>query len=196
MGHQQMTTGFLNPIDFFIYKFSIIAHLLNHYTAMFQKFCFILTAALLSALTFTAPAIAQAQGNSQTPEQKLDADARSAALDVCNCMNKFFDELHPKLIDLMNDILEFGEEQAQNNFMVYLASASEEDQARIATDVERMDNVDQELDEFCKEVEERYSEYDDSDEFEVKIISNLSTFPECKLVHSMMILAQEDGDEQ
>ena len=157
---------------------------------MLQKVFFGLLLTLLTTFAFIATANAQA--TEQTEEQKLEADAKSAAKGMCECMNLFFDALHPKLIDLMNDMLEVGEEQAQANFFAYLTSASSEEQALISKDIEKMEDIDVELDAFCGEVMDRYSTYDDSEEFEVKMISHLSQLPECKLVYSMMRLGQED----
>ena len=58
-----------------------------------------------------------------------------------------------------------------------------------------MEDIDVELDAFCGEVQERFSTYDDSEEFEVKMITHLSQLPECKLVYSMMTLGQEDEED-
>ncbi len=157
---------------------------------MLQKVFLNLLLTLLTAFVFIATANAQATG--QTEEQKLETDAKAAAKGMCECMNLFFDALHPKLIDLMTDMLEVGEEQAQANFFAYLTSASSEEQALIGKDIERMEDIDVELDAFCGDVIERYSVYDDSKEFEVKMISHLSQLPECKLVYSVMKLGQED----
>ena len=160
---------------------------------MLQKIFISLLLTLLTTFTFTATANAQA--TEQTEEQKLEADAKSAAKGMCGCMNLFLDALHPKLIDLMNDMLEFGEEKAQAKFAAYLSGASSEDQAIIIKDIEKLEDFDVELDAFCGEVQDRYSTYDDSEEFEVKMVSHLSQLPECKLVYSMMLLGQEDGED-
>lgn len=160
---------------------------------MLQKVFFNLLLAVLTVFVFIATA--NAQVTEQTEEQKMEADAKSAAKDMCGCMNLFFDALHPKLIDLMNDMMEIGEEQAQANFFTYLMSATPEEQALINKDIERMEDIDVELDAFCGEVQERFSTYDDSEEFEVKMITHLSQLPECKLVYSMMTLGQEDEED-
>ena len=159
---------------------------------MLQKIFLNLLITLLTAFVFIATANAQALG--QTEEQKMETDAKSAAKGMWSCMNLFFDALHPKLVDLMTDMLEVGEEKAQANFFTYLMSATPEEQALINKDIERMEDIDVELDAFCGEVIERFSAYDDSKEFEVKMISNLSELPECKIVYSVMKLGQEDGD--
>jgi hypothetical protein len=148
-------------------------------------------------LTFTAPTFAQAQGNTQTPEQKLEADAKTASKDICGCLNKFFDELHPKLVLYMNDMSDLGKEEADKKFFSYIGSASSEEQAIITADAQRLSNFDAELKNYCPGIEERYAAYDDNDEFEAKTLSNLSQLPECKTVYSMYKLGQqEDGGDQ
>jgi hypothetical protein len=160
---------------------------------MLQKISLNLLITLLTVFVFIATANAQAPG--QTEEQKMETDAKSAAKGMCSCMNLFFDALHPKLVDLMTDMLEVGEEKAQANFFTYLMSATPEEQALINKDIERMEDIDVELDAFCGEVIERFSVYDDNKEFEVKMISHLSQLPECKNVYSVMKLGQEDGED-
>ncbi len=141
---------------------------------------------LLSAFTFISPAKAQS----------LDDDAQSAALEMCECMNNFFNELHPQLIQLMNDMIEVGEEEAQANFMEYLISASSEEQAQIQSDVMRMQNAGEEIEYYCEGVKEHYAYYDDSQEFKDKMIAHLGEAAECHLVWNMMRIGQGNSEDE
>ncbi len=145
-----------------------------------------LLVALLSAFIYTP----------QAKAQNLDKDAKSAALEMCGCMNNFFNELHPQLIQLMNDMAELGEEEAQANFVSYLMSASPEEQAEIQEDVMRMQNASDEIEVYCQEVKDRYASYDNNSEFKDKMINALQKEADCSLVAKMMKLGQQTDDEE
>ena len=122
--------------------------------------------------------------------QEKDKLATAAAQETCSCMSAFFNELHPKLLQLMHDMYDIGEAQAQANFENFLATATEDDNTRIAIDIERMDNADAEIADYCNEVFTRYEAYDKDDAFITKMLLALEQLENCSLVFKMMKLGE------
>jgi hypothetical protein len=128
--------------------------------------------------------------SSNARAQSVDKEAESAARETCECMNEFFNELHPALLRLMHDMAEKSEEEAQVEFMEYLSNASEADQLKIQEDIVRMQNSEIELKTYCEGIEERYAKFDSNDEFQEKMILNLKSTENCSLVRKMMQLGE------
>ncbi len=149
----------------------------------FTLFAMRLLKILLFTIVCCAPGIANAQEN--------DALAAKAARETCTCMNAFFNELHPKLVQLMHEMYDLGEQQAQLNFENFLATtATEDDNARIATDIDRMNNANAEIANYCSEVLTRYEKQQEDAAFNNKMFEALEKLEDCGLVLKMMRLGQ------
>lgn len=122
--------------------------------------------------------------------QENDKLANTAAQETCACMNAFFNELHPQLLQLMHDMYDVGEAKAQANFENFLTTATEEDNARIAIDIDRMNNADAEIADYCNEVFIRYKAYDNDEAFNNKLLLALEQLENCSLVLKMMKMGE------
>ncbi|MCU0443664.1 MAG: hypothetical protein MUE85_02015 [Microscillaceae bacterium] len=120
-------------------------------------------------------------------ETSLDADAEEAAIMVCDCINTAMGELHPALSQLMIDIMEKGETEAQEKFTKFLMTASPEEQARIMQDVQKMNEFEKVLSKNCDEKMKKYDRYDNNQEFQDKTMAYLANKPECKLTYQIML---------
>ncbi len=120
--------------------------------------------------------------------------AKEAAEDICECINQFFDELHPQLVQLMLDMTEIGEEEAQANFMAYLGEAPEEEQKQIQADIAKMQNANEGIAKYCTEVKLRYEDAEKSPDFEDKMLAALEDNPNCRLV--WLILKQNKQNKE
>lgn len=120
--------------------------------------------------------------------------AKEAAEDICECINLFFDELHPQLVQLMLDMTEIGEEEAQANFVAYLSTASEEEQNQIQADIAKMQNAEEGIAKYCTEVKLRYEDAEKAPDFEEKMLNELGKNPNCRLV--WLILKQNQQKDE
>jgi len=132
---------------------------------------------------------------SNTKAQSLDEKAQSAALESCECLNQLFNKYHPSLVRMMRTIVEKGEEEAQTEFIQYFSAASSEEQMRIQDDLVRFEVFEEEIDVYCKDTQERYSEYDKNDEFQEKMIAYLKKMENCSLVQSIMLSGENITEE-
>jgi len=113
--------------------------------------------------------------------EKEIAVANDAAMDMCECMNSFFNELHPKLITLMIESMEVGEEIAAENLSEYMYSIADDELLRISEDIVRMENTEVILEQRCGGVYKKYEQYQ-SDAFFYAMIDALSDKPDCRLI--------------
>jgi uncharacterized protein (UPF0335 family) len=121
-------------------------------------------------------------GLAQTAAQDHEiAVAKEAAVEMCECMNSFFNELHPKLLTLVMESVEVGEEKAEDNLINYMQTVSDDELKRISEDIERMENTEVILGERCGAVYKKYENFE-SDVFMNAMIDALSDKPDCKLI--------------
>jgi hypothetical protein len=126
------------------------------------------------------------QGQAQsTNEVNIDTLAESASQEFCECMNSIFNEFHPKLIVLLTEMMELGEEKAQESFVTYLATASSEDTDKINEDIVKMENTEALLEERCGELKKKI-ENNKGEELKDAVIKALSKKQECRLVWMML----------
>lgn len=122
------------------------------------------------------------QGQAQsTNEVDIDTLAESASQELCECMNSIFNKFHPKIIVLLTEMIEFGEEKAQENFRNYLETASLEDTDKINEDIVKMETMDGLFEERCAELKKKIEKYK-SEELKEAVINTLSKKQECRLV--------------
>lgn len=125
-------------------------------------------------------------------DTELNQDATELALKMCACIEGIVKQYHPSLQDLMKDMIETGEEEAQAKFAEKLLGMSDNEQAKVMADIERMQKFETEMGEKCgNNLEEEYSKYDGNKEFEDKMIEHLKTLPECSLTYRIMSLGRK-----
>ncbi len=120
--------------------------------------------------------------------------AKEAADDICECINLFFDELHPQLVQLMQDMVEIGEEEAQANFIAYFSKASLEEQNQIQTDILKMQDAEEGIARYCTEVKLRYENAEKAPDFEDKMMAELENKTNCRLVWLILKQTQQSKE--
>jgi hypothetical protein len=128
------------------------------------------------------------KNNTTSTTNSLDKAAGEAANELCQCFNKVIGELHPTLQQMMKDMVDYGEETAQNNFAAKLAEMSSEEQAAVMTSISEMENFEQKLDTQCGDITkgEKYSAYDADPAFQEKFLEKLSKLSNCDLTYKLM----------
>ncbi len=125
-------------------------------------------------------------GHSQSALENKDlAVAYIASMELCDCMNTFLNELHPQLLTLLEESIELDQEKAEENFMNFLLSASEEDMDKISQDIELMNNAEVILNQRCEMIYEKYEHFD-TPKFEQDLINALSNNEDCKLLYNIL----------
>jgi polyhydroxyalkanoate synthesis regulator phasin len=121
-------------------------------------------------------------------DNQIDKDATAQANKLCNCIEGIVKEFHPTLRDLMKDMVEKGEAEAQKKFAEKLMAMTEEEQKKVMTDIERMQNFETEMAKKCGDLEAEYSMYENNATFEAKMLEALKNLPECGFSYQMMLL--------
>ncbi len=137
---------------------------------------------LLTILLMLFVSLCQAQS---TEENNELAKAQIAANELCDCLNSFLEELHPKLVVFISENAELGSTKAEENFFSYFDSASAEEKLKIQEDSEKLDNIDLVLDQRCENAIKILEQNDNLAFFEA-IKSAINKDPECKLVSTII----------
>ncbi len=136
---------------------------------------------LLTILLMLFVSLCQAQS---TEENNELAKAQIAANELCDCLNSFLNELHPKSAKLISENALLGPTKAEENFFSYFETASTEEILRIQEDIERFDNIDLEFDQRCENAVKILEQNNNLAFFEA-IKNTLNNDPECELVSSI-----------
>jgi hypothetical protein len=137
-------------------------------------------------ITFLFITLWVSEGHAQsTNEVNINTTAESISQELCECMNSMFNEFHPKLIVLLTEMMDLGEEKAQENFVTYLATATSEDTDKINEDIAKMENIEILLEERCGELKKRI-EKNKGEELKNAVITAISKKQECRLVWMML----------
>jgi hypothetical protein len=123
----------------------------------------------------------------------IDKDAQDAATDLCTCVNETMGSLHPAMIEMIQISAEKGEAAGEQYLTDYLIKHPTE-MGKIMEDAQKMESLGTEFEQKC-DFKQKYSRYDNNQAFEDKLIANLSSNPECKLAHTLMLLGLKEGDE-
>lgn len=144
----------------------------------------------LTLIIISIHALAQTQGAKL--ENQIDKDATELAQKLCGCIEEIIKEYHPTLRDLMKDMVEKGETEAQQKFTQKLLAMNADEQAKIMTDIERMQKFEDEMGEKCgTNLEIEYAQYNNNPEFETKMMDALKNLSECGFTYQMMLLGQK-----
>ena len=146
----------------------------------------------LSGLSFFFACLLLSSVHAQTAVDPVkDSDAKDAALRTCVLMNEVLDDLHPDILKMIDEMLELGEAKAIENFTVRMDAASEEDQAIIMADVQKMMNFDSLIDqEKVAEIEADFEKYNGDTEFEGMILKKMESIPACTLSLKMIKISE------
>jgi hypothetical protein len=144
-----------------------------------------------SLALFLIAAFAFGQIPALQADNKIDKDATELAYKLCDCVEGIIEEFHPTLRDLMKDMVEKGEVEAQKKFAEKLMAMTEEEQKKVMVDIERMQKFDIEMTEKCGNLETEYAMYDNDATFEAKMLEALKNLPECGFTYQMMLLGQK-----
>lgn len=137
---------------------------------------------LLTILLILFVSFSQAQS---TEENNELTDAQIAAEKLCDCLNSFLNDLHPKLVTFIIENAQYGIEKAEENFFSFFETASSEEILKIQEDSEILENIDLILDERCENVVKMLEQNDNFAFFEA-IITYVNNKPECELISSIL----------
>lgn len=65
---------------------------------------------------------------------------QKVAEDICNCINDFFNQYHPSIKKMIEDMVELGEEKAVENFQNTLLNLQGKEQEKAVADAQKFSN--------------------------------------------------------
>jgi hypothetical protein len=136
---------------------------------------------LLTILLMLFVSFSQAQTAEEINEL---AQAQIAAEELCECLNSFLKELHPKFVVLLSENAELGNSKAEENFFSYFENASTEEKLKIQEDFEKFDEIDSIFDQRCENAVKIIEQNNNLAFFEA-IKNNLNNKQECELVSTI-----------
>lgn len=156
---------------------------------------------IISCLSMMLYGVAQAQNDGGNSGRKssnttsdMSSDAANAASDMCDCINATIGDLHPQLMVFLEDMVDLGQEQAEQKFAGYIMGVGEEEQARILRDAQKLEQIGEGLEnsDCGSELESKYSQYEDNVEFEEKVMNHLQNKANCKLTYLFLMAGMQE----
>lgn len=116
---------------------------------------------------------------------------QKVAEDVCNCVNSFLNQYHPSIRKMMEDMAEFGEEKATENFQNTLLSLQGKEQEKALADAKRFsDDVRAgKMDNCIKNFEASVANMTDAEKEQV--LRELESSPSCKIIDDLIKIGNQ-----
>jgi hypothetical protein len=126
----------------------------------------------------------QKANSADTPEK--------VAEDLCNCINNFLNQYHPSIRKMLEDMVEFGEAKATENFQNTLLSLQGKEQEKAIADAQRFsDDVNNgKMNKCIKAFEAKTATMTEAQQ--AKILQELENSPACKIVDDLIKLGNKD----
>lgn len=150
----------------------------------------------LSLLLFFVVISVKAQNSGSSSSSS--SEAAEIGQNVCDCISNVFKKLnlHPRMMQLMHDMVKLGEQRATELFMEDMATMSAEDQARMISDGQKMQGLgDMGFEDMSKDVpacntlQEMKGKYKGNNELQAEVMNYLKNQAGCELTY--MILQKE-----
>ncbi len=116
---------------------------------------------------------------------------QKVAEDICNCVNNFFNQYHPSIKKLVEDMVELGEQKALENFQNTLLSLQGKEQEKALADAQQFskDADEGKMDNCLKMFETRTTQMSEAEQQQV--LRELENSPSCKLIDDLIKLGNK-----
>jgi len=129
---------------------------------------------------------------------KTNNDTKSAgdspqkvAEDICNCVNNFFNQYHPTIKKMIEDMVELGEEKATEKFQNIVLSLQGKEQEKAIADAQKFSSEVNagKMDNCLKMFQTRTTSMSDAQK--EQILRELEISPACKMVDDLIRLGSK-----
>lgn len=123
--------------------------------------------------------------------KSADDNPQKVAEDICNCINSFFNQYHPSIKRMIEDMVELGQEKATENFQNTLLSLQGKEQEKALADAQKFsDDVNTgKMDNCLKMFETKTTSMTDAQKEQV--LKELENSPTCKIVDDLIKLGSK-----
>lgn len=116
---------------------------------------------------------------------------QKVAEEICNCVNNFFNQYHPSIKKLVEDMVEFGQEKAMENFQNTLINLQGKEQEKAIADAQKFskDADEGKMDHCLKMFETKAATMTEAQQQQV--LRELENSPTCKLIDDLIKLGNK-----
>lgn len=134
----------------------------------------------------------RAVNTNKTSTTNAGDSPQKIAEEICNCVNNFFNQYHPTIKTLVEDMVELGEEEAVKKFQNALMQLQGAEQEKAIADAQRFseDANNGKMDNCLKIFEKKASMLTEAEQEQV--MKELEISPSCKLVDDLIKIGNKD----
>jgi len=147
---------------------------------------------LMIGLALNLQAQPPAKKSAKTQQMNSADSPEKVAEDLCNCVNNFLNQYHPSIRKMIEDMIEFGQEKAAENFQNTLLNLQGKEQEKAIADAQRFsqDVNEGKMDKCIKAFEARTASMTDAQK--TKVMQELESSPNCKIVDDLIKIGNQD----
>ncbi|GAB4124377.1 MAG: hypothetical protein OHK0045_11540 [Raineya sp.] len=143
------------------------------------------------SIKFAGSAPCQKKAVKTNKVKSANDDPQKVAEEICNCVNNFFSQYHPSIKKMVEDMVEFGQEKAMENFQNTLLNLQGKEQEKAILDAQNFskDVEEGKMDNCIKAFEARTASMNETQK--AQVMKELESSPACKMVDDLMKLGQK-----